>query len=93
MQETSSVRINLTSEIPIRAYEWVFSQAWMGISIKYLVIVFSNKNELNNSQQINDALYNFYQTLFKEKLSLSEECVQSFLDKMSLSKPLSVKVL
>ena len=41
---------------------------------------------LNNSQQINDALYNFYQTIFKEKLSLSEECIQSFLDKVSLSK-------
>ena len=42
--------------------------------------------ELNNSQQIYDALYNFYQTLFKEKLSFSEECIQSFLDKVSLSK-------
>ena len=31
-------------------------------------------------------MYNFYQTLFKEKLSLSEECIQSFLDKVSLSK-------
>ena len=56
----------------------------MGISIKYLVIVFSNKNELNNSQQ--HALYNFYQTLFKEKLSLTEEYIKSFLDKVSLSK-------
>ena len=44
------------------------------------------EKELNNSQQINDALYNFYQTLFKEKLSISEECIQSFLDKVSLSK-------
>ena len=32
---------------------------------------------------MNDALYNFYHTLFKEKLSLSEECMQSFLDKVS----------
>ena len=31
-------------------------------------------------------LYNFCQILFKEKLSISEECLQSFLDKMSLSK-------
>ena len=31
-------------------------------------------------------MYNFYQTLFKEKPSLSEECIQSFLDKVSLSK-------
>ena len=46
----------------------------------------SNKKELNNSQQVNDALYNSYQTIFKEKLSLSEECIQSFLDKVSLSK-------
>ena len=45
-----------------------------------------NKKELNDSQQINDALYNFYQTLFKEKLSISEECIQSFLDKVSVPK-------
>ena len=45
-----------------------------------------NKKELNNSQQINDALYNLYQTLFKEKLSILEQCTQSFLDKMSLPK-------
>ena len=31
-------------------------------------------------------LYNFYQILFKEKLSLLEKCIQSFLDKVSLSK-------
>ena len=30
--------------------------------------------------------YNFYQTLFKEKLSISEECMQRFLDKVSLPK-------
>ena len=41
-----------------------------------------NKNELNDSQQINDALYSIYQTLFKGKLSISEECIQSFLDKV-----------
>ena len=45
-----------------------------------------NKKELNDSQQINDALYNFYQTLFKEKLSISEECIQSFLNKVSFPK-------
>ena len=45
-----------------------------------------NKKELNNSQQINDALYNFYQNLFQEKLSLSGECIHSFLDKVSLPK-------
>ena len=45
-----------------------------------------NKKEINDSRQINDALYNFYQTLFKEKLSISEECIQSFLDKVSLPK-------
>ena len=38
-----------------------------------------NKKELNDSQQINDALYNLYQTVFKEKLLISEECTQSFL--------------
>ena len=42
-----------------------------------------NKNELNHSQQINDALYNFYQSLFKEKPSLLEECIKSFLDEVS----------
>ena len=36
----------------------------------YLRTVTVNKKELNDSQQISDALYNFYQTLFKEKLSL-----------------------
>ena len=40
-----------------------------------------NKKEPNDSQQINNALYNFYQTLFREKLSIS-----SFLDKVSPSK-------
>ena len=44
------------------------------------------KKELNDSQQINDALFNFYLNLFKEKLSISEECIQSFLDKVSLPK-------
>ena len=51
-----------------------------------LVSLCQNKKELNNSQQINDRLRNFHQTLFKEKLSLLEECLQSFLDKVSLSK-------
>ena len=52
----------------------------------YLRTIIVTKKELNGSQQTNDALYNFYQTLFKEKLSTSEECIQSFLDKMSLPK-------
>ena len=45
-----------------------------------------NKEELNDSQQINDALYNFYYPLFKEKLSLSEEWIQSFLYKVCFPK-------
>ena len=45
-----------------------------------------NKKELNNSQQINDALCNYYQTLFLNKLSKLEEFIQSFLDKVSLPK-------
>ena len=49
-------------------------------------MVIVNKKELNDSQQINDALYNFYEALFKEKLSLSEECIQSFLNKLSIPK-------
>ena len=48
--------------------------------------ILENKKELSDSQQINDALYNFYQTLFKEKLSISDECIQSFLDKVPLPK-------
>ena len=48
--------------------------------------VIVTKKKLNDSQQINDALCNFYQTLFKEKLSLSRECIQSFLDKVSVPK-------
>ena len=35
-----------------------------------LCTIIVNKKELNDSQQINDALYNFYLTLFKEKLSI-----------------------
>ena len=48
--------------------------------------VIVNKKELNDSQQINDGLYNFYQALLKEKLSLLEKRIQSFLDKVSLPK-------
>ena len=39
-----------------------------------------------NSQQINDGQHKFYQTLFKEKLSISGEWKQGFLDKKSLPK-------
>ena len=42
-----------------------------------------NKKELNDSREINDALYSFYRTPFKEKLSISEEFIHSFLDKVS----------
>ena len=45
-----------------------------------------NKKELNDSQQINDALYKFYQTLFNEEVSISEKCIQSSLDNVSLPK-------
>ena len=45
-----------------------------------------NKNEQNDFQQIMDAIYNFYQTFLKEKPSLSEECIQRFLVKVSLPK-------
>ena len=48
--------------------------------------VIVNKKKLNDSQQINDALYNFYQTLFKGIISLAQECIQSFLDKVSIPK-------
>ena len=46
------------------------------------------KSQLNyfKQQQINDVLYIFYKTLFKEKLSLSEESIQRFFDKVSLPK-------
>ena len=49
-------------------------------------MIIVNKSELNYSQQINYVLYNFQQTLSKEKLSISKECIQSLLDKMSLLK-------
>ena len=52
----------------------------------FLRTITANKKKINDSRQINDALYNFCQTLFKEKLSISEECIQSFLDKVSLPK-------
>ena len=45
-----------------------------------------NKKELNDFQQIMDAIYNFYQTFLREKPSLSEECIQRFLVKVSLHK-------
>ena len=48
--------------------------------------IVENKKELSDTQQINDAPDNFYQTLFKEKLSISEKCIQNFLDKVSLPK-------
>ena len=35
---------------------------------------------------MNDALYNFHHNHFKEKLSISEECIQSFFEKVSLPK-------
>ena len=44
-----------------------------------------NKKELNDYLQINDALHNLYQTVFKENLSLTEEWIQNFLDKVSLN--------
>ena len=52
-----------------------------------------NKKELNDSQQINDALYKFYQALLKEKVTLSEECMQSFLDNVSLRKLNEIQTL
>ena len=38
--------------------------------------IIENKKELNDLHQIKEALHNFYQTLFKEKLSISEKCIQ-----------------
>ena len=55
--------------------------------------VILNKKELNDSQQINDALYKFYQALLKEKVTLSEECMQSFLDNVSLRKLNEIQTL
>ena len=51
-----------------------------------LPTIIVNKKELNESQQIDGALYNFYQTLFKVKLPIPEKCIQGFLDKVSLPK-------
>ena len=52
-----------------------------------------NKKEINDSRQINDALYNFYQTFFKEKLSISEECIPSFLDNCLSLNLMKIKLL
>ena len=41
---------------------------------------------MNETQGISNALNGFYQSIFKEKLSLSKESIQSFLDKVSLPK-------
>ena len=56
------------------------------ISKGCLPTIIVNKKELNESQQINGALCNFYQTLLKVKLPIPEKCIQSFLDKVSLPK-------
>ena len=45
-----------------------------------LPTIIVNKKELNESQQIDGALYNFYQTLFKVKLPIPEKCMQGFLN-------------
>ena len=47
---------------------------------------YSEQKGTKNSPQINYAVCNFHQTLFKEKQSISEEYIQSFLDKVSLPK-------
>ena len=47
-----------------------------------------NKKKLKDSEQINDALYitSIKETPLKEKLSISEKCIQSLLDKVFLTK-------
>ena len=51
-----------------------------------LCTIIVNRKEIHEPSAISNKLYDFYQTLFKEKLSLSEESIQSFLDKVSLPK-------
>ena len=48
-----------------------------------LCTIIVNGKEINEPQAISNALYHFHQTFFKEKLFLSEESTQSFLDKVS----------
>ena len=58
-----------------------FSKAFSRLTL-HLV----NGKDTNEPQEIRIALYDFYQFFFKEKLSLYEESLQSFLDKLSLPK-------
>ena len=55
-------------------------------------IIFSAK-KINEPQEISNVLYDFYQTLFKGKFSLSEESIQSFLDILSLPKLYDKQIL
>ena len=43
--------------------------------------IIENKKELNDSQQINDALYNLYQTLFKKNYPYAKNAYRVFLVK------------
>ena len=43
--------------------------------------IIENKKKLNDSQQINDALYNFYQTLFKKNYPYWKNAYRVFLIK------------
>ena len=65
----------------------VFSKSWKVLSDPRHLCTFTvNKKEINEPQAISNALYDFYQTLFKVWLSLSEESIQSPLDKVPLPK-------
>ena len=68
----------------------VFSKSWKVSSSPRSEHHYSQWEETNEPQAIINALYDFYQTLFIKKLSLSEESKQSFLDKVPLPK-LNVK--
>ena len=56
----------------------------MSCSPRHLCTTIVYRTEINEPQAISNALYDFYQILFKEQLSLSEKSIQSFLDKVPL---------
>ena len=61
----------------------VFSKSWKVLGDpRHLWTITVYKKEINEPQVISNALYDFYQTLFKVWLSLSEESIHSPLDKV-----------
>ena len=52
----------------------------------FICTIIVNRKEISKPQEISNALHDFYKTLFKEKLTISEESIQSIVDEVSLPK-------